>query len=120
MRSETKDSYSLPTKRLGARESILIVSCRRAMIRCRGIPRKKNKKKQRRQRIREIFLEVFDSSLTRRANNFAAALSEPGDGQRARVTAHQLRRFFELCGTPSQAKVGHFIPTASAAILQKE
>lgn len=55
--------------------------------------------------IRRVFLECFGASMTQRAENFSAIFSEGGAGERAEVTAHQLRRYFGLCGTPSIAKV---------------
>lgn len=60
---------------------------------------------QRRNMIRKVFLECFGAAMAQRADNFSAALSEGGPGERAEVTAHQLRRYFGLCGTPSTAKV---------------
>eukprot|EP00903_Cladosiphon_okamuranus_P016531 g15251.t1 len=59
----------------------------------------------RRTMIRKVFLECYGAALTQRAENFAAVFSEGGAGERAEVTAHQLRRYFGLCGTPSIAKV---------------
>lgn len=55
--------------------------------------------------IRRVFLECFGAAMTQRAENFSAVFSEGGAGERAGVTAHQLRRYFGLCGTPSIAKV---------------
>eukprot|EP00752_Nemacystus_decipiens_P001572 g1533.t1 len=55
--------------------------------------------------IRRVFLECFGAAMTQRAGNFSAVVSDGGAGERAEVTAHQLRRYFGLCGTPSIAKV---------------
>lgn len=60
---------------------------------------------QRRNIVRDLFLDFFGAALTQRAESFSAALSEGGAGERAEVTIHQLRRYFGLCGSPSMAKV---------------
>lgn len=60
---------------------------------------------QRQYAIRVVFLDSFGASLGQRADHFSAAFAKEGQGERAEVTTHQMRRFFGLCGSPSNAKV---------------
>ena len=67
---------------------------------------------QRQRAIRAVFLDSFGTSLAQRADNFSAAFCVGGPGERAEVTTHQMRRFFGLCGSPSNAKVSlYLVPT---------
>ncbi|CAM9674386.1 unnamed protein product, partial [Discosporangium mesarthrocarpum] len=55
-------------------------------------------------KIRHMFLDFFGQGLTKRADNFANALTAASSGAIVEVTPHQLRRFFDECGTPAKAK----------------
>lgn len=67
------------------------------------VPRCKNA--QRRDKIRQVFLDFFGAATAQRAENVSKIMSKGGAGERVEVTAHQLKRFFGLCGTPAKAKV---------------
>lgn len=62
---------------------------------------------QRKNKIRQMFLEYFGTGMTNRAENFSTVFSTGGPGERTEITTHQLKRYFGLCGKPAKAKVGH-------------